>query len=112
VNIDLFIHAPNDQYVTENTRFWNASGVDVSVGANGFAVKTESLSALLVGGIAFRAPEYSPNDKPAAEEYTYELFEDQQTARPHPTASRSTWPCASIRHCAGSRLMLRSNSRA
>lgn len=80
VNIDLFIHAPNDQYVTENTRFWNASGIDVSVGANGFDVKTESLSSLLVGGIAFRAPEYSPGDKPAAEEYTYELFEDQQGA--------------------------------
>jgi paraquat-inducible protein B len=80
VNIDLFIHAPNDQYVTENTRFWNASGIDVSVGANGFAVKTESLSSMLVGGIAFRAPEYSPNDKPAAEEYAYELFEDQQSA--------------------------------
>lgn len=80
VNIDLFIHAPNDQYVTENTRFWNASGVDVSVGANGFALKTESLSSLLVGGIAFRAPDYNPNDKPAAEEYAYELFEDQQTA--------------------------------
>jgi len=80
VNIDLFIHAPNDQYVTENTRFWNASGVDVSVGANGFALKTESLSSLLVGGIAFRAPDYNPNDKPAAEEYAYELFEDPQTA--------------------------------
>jgi paraquat-inducible protein B len=80
VNIELFIHAPNDQYVTENTRFWNASGVDVSVGANGFAVKTESLSSLLVGGVAFRAPEYSPDDKPAPEEYAYELFPDQLTA--------------------------------
>ena len=80
VNIDLFIHAPNDAYVTENTRFWNASGVDVSVGANGFAVKTESLSSMLVGGIAFRAPEYNPDDKPAAEEYAYELFDDQQSA--------------------------------
>jgi paraquat-inducible protein B len=80
VNIDLFIHAPNDAYVTENTRFWNASGVDVSVGANGFAVRTESLSSILVGGIAFRAPDYSPDDKPAPEEYAYELFEDQQTA--------------------------------
>lgn len=80
VNIDLFINSPNDQYVTENTRFWNASGIDVNVGANGFAVKTESLSAMLVGGIAFRAPDYSPNDKPAAEEYAYELFEDQQSA--------------------------------
>ncbi|MVV49882.1 MCE family protein [Pseudomonas sp. PB120] len=80
VNIELFIHAPNDQYVTENTRFWNASGVDVSVGANGVSVKTESLSSILVGGIAFRAPDYSPDDKPAAEEYAYELFDDQQTA--------------------------------
>ncbi|MHC8314373.1 PqiB family protein [Pseudomonas sp. LB3P31] len=80
VNIDVFVHSPNDAYVTENTRFWNASGIDVSVGANGFALKTESLSSMLVGGIAFRAPEYSPDDKPAAEEYAYELFDDQQTA--------------------------------
>ncbi|MHC8327015.1 PqiB family protein [Pseudomonas sp. LB1P83] len=85
VNIDLFIHSPNDAYVTENTRFWNASGIDVSVGANGFAVKTESLSSLLVGGIAFRAPEYSPDDKPAPEEYAYELFDDQQTALAPPS---------------------------
>ena len=80
VNIDVFVHSPNDAYVTQNTRFWNASGIDVSVGANGFALKTESLSSILVGGIAFRAPEYSPDDKPAAEEYAYELFPDQQTA--------------------------------
>ncbi|WP_416739633.1 intermembrane transport protein PqiB [Pseudomonas sp. NFX71] len=80
VNIEVFIHSPNDAFVTENTRFWNASGIDVNVGANGFAVKTESLSAMLVGGIAFRAPEYSPNDKPATEEKAFELFEDQQTA--------------------------------
>ncbi|WP_432216683.1 intermembrane transport protein PqiB [Pseudomonas kribbensis] len=80
VNIEVFIHAPNDAFVTENTRFWNASGIDVNVGANGFAVKTESLSTLLVGGIAFRAPDYSPNDVAAADEKTFDLFDDQQTA--------------------------------
>ncbi|MGE8484314.1 intermembrane transport protein PqiB [Pseudomonas sp. FP1740] len=80
VNIEIFVHAPNDAYVTENTRFWNASGIDVNVGANGFAVKTESLSALLVGGIAFRAPEYSPNDQVAAEDNAFDLFEDEHTA--------------------------------
>ncbi|MHC8412568.1 PqiB family protein [Pseudomonas sp. Hz4] len=85
VNIEVFIHAPNDAYVTENTRFWNASGIDVNVGANGFAVKTESLSSLLVGGIAFRAPEYSPNDQPAGEEKAFDLFEDQQTALAPPS---------------------------
>ncbi|WP_411381135.1 intermembrane transport protein PqiB [Pseudomonas sp. MPB26] len=80
VDIEVFVHAPNDVYVTENTRFWNASGVDLSVGANGFALKTESLSSLLVGGIAFLAPPYSPNDKPAGEERTFELFDDQLSA--------------------------------
>ncbi|PUB45433.1 intermembrane transport protein PqiB [Pseudomonas sp. GV047] len=80
VNVEVFVHAPNDAYVTENTRFWNASGVDLSVGANGFALKTESLSSMLVGGIAFRAPPYSPNDKPADEARTFELFDDQDSA--------------------------------
>ncbi|WGK93325.1 intermembrane transport protein PqiB [Pseudomonas migulae] len=85
VNLEVFIHSPNDTFVTENTRFWNASGIDVNVGANGFSVKTESLSSILVGGIAFRAPEYSPNDKPALEDKGFELFEDQQTALAPPS---------------------------
>lgn len=85
VNIEVFVHAPNDVYVTENTRFWNASGVDLSVGANGFALKTESLSSMLVGGIAFVAPPYSPNDKPADEEHSFELFDDQQSALAPPS---------------------------
>ncbi|MHC8411351.1 PqiB family protein [Pseudomonas sp. Hz4] len=85
VNIEVFMHAPNDAHVTENTRFWNASGIDVNVGANGFSVKTESLSSILVGGIAFRAPEYSPNDQPATEEKAFDLFEDQLTALAPPS---------------------------
>jgi paraquat-inducible protein B len=81
----VFVHSPNDAYVTENTRFWNASGIDVNVGANGFSVKTESLSSILVGGIAFRAPEYSPNDQPATEAKAFDLFEDQLTALAPPS---------------------------
>ncbi|WP_248748855.1 MlaD family protein [Pseudomonas sp. MWU15-20650] len=80
VNIEVFVHAPNDVYVTENTRFWNASGIDLSVGANGFALKTESISSILAGGITFLAPPYNPNDQPAGEDHIYELFDDQQSA--------------------------------
>jgi paraquat-inducible protein B len=85
VDIEIFVHSPNDAYVTENTRFWNASGIDVNVGANGFSVKTESLSSILVGGIAFRAPDYSPNDQPASEDKAFDLFEDQLTALAPPS---------------------------
>jgi len=80
VSIDVFVHAPNDVYVTENSRFWNASGVNIDLGADGFAVQTESLSSILMGGIAFRAPDYSPNDQPAAEKTEFVLFDDMQTA--------------------------------
>ena len=31
----VFVDAPNDQLVRDTSRFWNASGIDVSVGANG-----------------------------------------------------------------------------
>src|SRR5712691_5827777 len=55
VQIRIFVKAPYDTYVYPETRFWNASGVDVSVGADGVNVRTESLVALLVGGLAFDA---------------------------------------------------------
>src|SRR6266581_2044793 len=56
VQIRIFVKAPYDTYVYPETRFWNASGVDVSVGADGVNVRTESLVALLIGGLAFGAP--------------------------------------------------------
>lgn len=80
VSIEVFVHAPHDAHVTRNTRFWNASGIEINLGSSGFALQTESLSSILMGGIAFRAPDYSPNDAPAAEQSAFELFDDQQTA--------------------------------
>jgi paraquat-inducible protein B len=56
VSIKIFINAPYDQYVINNTRFWNASGIDVTVNAAGVQIQTESLVAVLAGGIAFEAP--------------------------------------------------------
>ena len=59
VSIRVFIEAPYDQYVTNNTRFWNASGIDVSLNAEGIQMQTESLVAVIAGGIAFEAPQTS-----------------------------------------------------
>ncbi|MGV0962717.1 MAG: intermembrane transport protein PqiB [Polynucleobacter sp.] len=57
ISIRVFVDAPYDQYVTNNTRFWNASGIDVSIGASGIQLQTESLVAVVAGGIAFEAPQ-------------------------------------------------------
>lgn len=80
VDIEVFINAPNDAYVTENTRFWNASGINVGLDANGLTVKTESLSSVLVGGIAFSTPEYSRPSSMAKEKTRFDLLADEQTA--------------------------------
>jgi len=53
VTIEVFIARPHDRLVFSNTRFWNASGIDVKLGADGVQVDTESLLSLLVGGVAF-----------------------------------------------------------
>ena len=60
VDIKVFINAPYDKYVNPETRFWNASGIDVSVGAGGVEVRTEWLVALLAGGLAFDTPAFLP----------------------------------------------------
>jgi paraquat-inducible protein B len=62
ISIRVFINAPYDQYVTNDSRFWNVSGVDVSLDATGFKVKTESLVSIIAGGITFEIPETTSNN--------------------------------------------------
>lgn len=56
VLIHAFVKAPFERQVRSNTRFWNASGIDLSMGPDGMRVKTESMQSLLFGGIAFDTP--------------------------------------------------------
>ena len=51
--VTAFVEAPYDGFVKPVTRFWNASGIDVKLGADGLKVQTESLAAVLAGGLAF-----------------------------------------------------------
>ena len=53
VVIDLFIGAPNDVWLTEATRFWNASGFSINLGGGGASLNVESLISLLQGGVSF-----------------------------------------------------------
>ncbi|WP_295472915.1 MlaD family protein [uncultured Pseudomonas sp.] len=80
VDVQIFINAPNDKYITTDTRFWNASGVDVTVGTAGLKIDTQSLASIVSGGIAFREPNWSPDAKPAAENAEFRIFDDQATA--------------------------------
>jgi paraquat-inducible protein B len=86
VQIKIFVKAPYDTYVYPETRFWNASGVDVSIGADGVNVRTESLVALLVGGLAFDAPPFAQPSGPAAANTLFTLYNDRTVAMKAPDA--------------------------
>ena len=58
--IKIFVHAPYDQYITSGTKFWQASGIDVSLSASGLNVQTQSLLSILIGGVAFATPPGGP----------------------------------------------------
>ena len=53
VELQTFIRAPYDKFVTTDARFWQASGIDVSLNASGFSLDTQSLASIVAGGIAF-----------------------------------------------------------
>jgi paraquat-inducible protein B len=67
VSIYAFVRAPYDAFVRRDSRFWNASGIDVSMTGAGVNVRTESLQAILMGGIAFDTP-VSGSASPLAED--------------------------------------------
>jgi len=83
VVIHIFINAPYDQYVTTNTRFWNASGIEVSLDASGVKVQTESLASIIAGGITFQTPPDLPVTAPANENAPFTLFADRDLAMKH-----------------------------
>jgi paraquat-inducible protein B len=84
VDLVIFVNAPYDRYVKPGTRFWNASGIDVTAGAGGVDVRTESLVALIAGGIAFETPPTSEGAQPAAAGTVFTLYRDQATAMKEP----------------------------
>lgn len=83
VHVQVFVDAPYDQYITDSTRFWNVSGVNMSVDAGGFTVRTHSLVAALAGGVAFERSTMGANHPVPPNTY-FELFRSQTEALAEP----------------------------
>ncbi|NIF35226.1 MCE family protein [Enterobacter sp. Tr-810] len=79
IDVDIFIDAPYDRLVTADSRFWNVSGVDLSVGSDGFQLKTQTVAAIMAGGIAFSTPEGS-SDGLLYKQTRYKLAPDEESA--------------------------------
>jgi len=82
VDVRIFVDAPYDRFVTTTTRFWHASGVDLSVGADGMKLEMQSLLSLVAGGIAFGGGDAGNGAAPVESRFT--LFSDQATSLRQP----------------------------
>jgi paraquat-inducible protein B len=80
----VFIDAPYDRLVTRATRFWNASGIDLTLGADGLKVRTQSLASVLAGGIAFETAPTAQDIGPVPSGAEFTLFNDQAAAMAPP----------------------------
>ena len=86
LTVKIFVNAPYDQFVTPETRFWQASGIDVSLSATGVSLKTQSVLSMLVGGLAFETPESGQALPPAEPNTVFTLYSNRAEAyRPPPT---------------------------
>ncbi len=73
VNIHVFIGQRYAHLVRAQSKFWNASGVDIRLSLlRGLDVNVESLRSLIAGGIAFATPD-GPGDPPARDGTVFPL---------------------------------------
>ena len=88
LTVKIFVHTPYDQYVNPETRFWHASGIDVSLSASGLKVETQSVLSILIGGIAFETSASAAVLPPADANTVFTLYGNRaeafQPAAQHP----------------------------
>jgi paraquat-inducible protein B len=81
VTLHAFVRAPFDQYVRDDSRFWNASGVSVKLTGAGVEMQVESLMAILLGGVAFDTPNEASKSKVSEINHEFPLFADRDEAK-------------------------------
>ncbi len=73
VKIYVDIKKGYEPLVRMNSRFWNAGGIDVSLGLSGLDISAQSARTLIAGGIAFATPD--DRGAKAAPDTAYRLYD-------------------------------------
>lgn len=91
VTIKVFVYQPYDKYVTQSTRFWQASGIDMSIDSEGVKLRTESLTSLLEGGIAFQSLPTAASFVTVPADTAFMLYTDRERAMRQPDTEVRTF---------------------
>ncbi len=78
VYIHCFIKKKYEDLVSSSSKFYRASGIHVTADTTGLSIQTESLQAILIGGIAFLTP---PGGEPVKTTDRFTLFASLEAAR-------------------------------
>lgn len=81
VRLEMFVRDPYFDFVRTNSRFWNASGAEFSITPNGAEFRMESLTSMLVGGIAFDNPLSGPAAQTSEEGSEFVLYRNSREAQ-------------------------------
>ncbi|BBO67629.1 paraquat-inducible protein B [Desulfosarcina alkanivorans] len=80
VMLEIFVEAPYHRQVKRGSRFYNASGLNMRIGADGVSVDTPSLASLLVGGIAFFTAYDQVAASPPDDNHRFTLYDSRDEA--------------------------------
>lgn len=78
VDMEVFIDSPYDKYVNQSTRFWNESGIDVTLSTDGVQVNTQSLVSLIAGGLSFAS--FGKNETAISADQVFKLYDTRRAA--------------------------------
>ncbi len=90
LSMKIFVEAPYQKLVSRDSRFWNASGIDLTLNSSGLSVNTQTLASILAGGIAFDSPPDAPRVAMAPELTVFRLFSDRRSALAPPDGDAVT----------------------
>jgi paraquat-inducible protein B len=81
VMLEIFIDSPYHRQAKRGSRFYNVSGLDLEIGANGVRIDTPSLASFLVGGISFFTSDDLNTSPPAGEDQIFILYASHDEAK-------------------------------
>jgi len=84
VTITAFIRSPYDERIHPETRFWNAGGVDLTLGTQGLRIRANSWEQLLAGGVAFETPEEALSGQSSPQGSVFGLYDNRSAAERAP----------------------------
>ncbi len=74
VTVSAFVRAPFDKFVHPQTHFWNTSGLNVNLGAQGLHVEVQSLQAVISGAVSFDSPKEAWAGPMAPDDARFHLY--------------------------------------